>query len=209
MNNNINYDKFYMYHDHYIEPEYEVNILNFGVENLPSIFTDLNDLVKNLPESPIPELYIYEVKNVEISTMETTKHGLRIKSKRFTIDSIINLFNQNPEIIKKLPHWLIEIHLKSKFGEDSTLKEFALNKETYLGIFRARAVEHLCMKDLSESELMELVSDDSSAVRLAVLESVDAVNAIPDYILKIFKHDMNVEIRCKAHELSSKKGAIK
>lgn len=59
--------------------------------------------------------------------METTKHGLCIKSKKFTIDNIINLFNQNPEIIKILPHWLIEIHLKSEFGDDSTLKEFALN----------------------------------------------------------------------------------
>ena len=165
--------------------------------------------MENLPETAVPELYIYEVKNVEISTMKTTKRGLCIKSKRFTIDNIINLFNQNPEIVKALPHWLIEIHLKSEFGEDSTLKEFALNKEKYLGVFRTRAVERLCMKDLSESELMELVSDDSSAVRLAVLESVDAINTIPDYILKIFKHDMDVEIRCKALELLSKKGAIK
>lgn len=135
MDNKINYDKFYMYHERYVEPGYEVNILNFDVKNLPSIFTDLNDLVENLPETTVPELYIYEVKNVEISTMETAKHGLCIKSKKFTIDNIINLFNQNPEIIKKLPHWLIEIHLKYEFGEDSTLKEFALNKDAYLGTF--------------------------------------------------------------------------
>lgn len=127
MYDKTNYDKFYMYSEKYINIGYEVNILNFDVKNLPSIFTDLNDLVENLPKTPTPELYIYEVKNVEIGTMETTKHGLCIKSKKFTIDNIINLFNQNPEIIKILPHWLIEIHLKSEFGDDSTLKEFALN----------------------------------------------------------------------------------
>lgn len=59
MYDKTNYDKFYMYSEKYINIGYEVNILNFDVKNLPSIFTDLNDLVENLPKTPTPELYIY------------------------------------------------------------------------------------------------------------------------------------------------------
>lgn len=109
MNNkiNTNYEKFYTFSERYIPPEYEVNALNVSIENTPSIFTNLSDLVENLPETHVPELYIYEVDHVEIDSMMSIKHGICIKSKRFKISSIVNLFAQDPEIIKKLPSWLV------------------------------------------------------------------------------------------------------
>ena len=123
MDNKPNYDKFYMYSKRQIDIRWEVNTVDIGIENLPSIFTDLGDLVENLPETFVPELYIYEVKSVEIGKMTTTKHGVCIKSKRFTIDSIINLFTQDPEIIRKLPHWLVLERLRSESGVNSTLNK--------------------------------------------------------------------------------------
>lgn len=147
---NTNYEKFYTFSERYIPPEYEVNALNVSVENTPSIFTNLSDLVENLPEAHVPELYIYEVDHVEIDSMMPIKHGVCIKSKRFTISNIVNLFKQDPEIIRKLPHRLVLERLRSESGVNNTLKEFALNKEEYLGTFRARAIEHLCMKDLED-----------------------------------------------------------
>lgn len=201
MDNVTNYEKFYTFSERYIPPEYEVIAIDVGIENTPSIFTDLRDLVETLPETLSPWLHIYEVRDIEISTMEPTKHGVCIKSKKFTISNIVNLFKQDPEIIKRLPHWLVLERLRSESGAKLTLKEFALNKEEYLGPFRARAVEHLCMKDLTESELIELVSDDSSAVRLAVLESVDAIKCLPDYALRILHHDTHREVAGKAYDL--------
>ena len=104
---NKNYEKFYTFSERYIPPEYEVNALNVSIENTPSIFTNLSDLVENLPEAHVPKLYIYEVDHVEINKMMPTKHGVCIKSKRFKISSIVNLFAQEPEIIKRLPSWLV------------------------------------------------------------------------------------------------------
>lgn len=104
---NTNYNKFYTFSERYIPPEYEVNTLNVSIENTPSIFTNLSDLAENLPETHIPELYIYEVDHVEIDSMMPVKHGVCIKSKRFKISSIVNLFTQDSEIIKRLPSWLV------------------------------------------------------------------------------------------------------
>ena len=104
---NTNYNKFYTFSERYIPPEYEVNALNVSIENTPSIFTNISDLVENLPEDHLPELYIYEVNHVEIDKMMSTEHGIHIKSKRFKISNIVNLFAQDPEIIKRLPSWLI------------------------------------------------------------------------------------------------------
>ena len=159
-NKNINYEKFYTFLERYVDAEWEVNAINTGIKNTPTIFTDLRDLAEGLPETDLPELYIYEVNHIEIDSMMPMKHGVCIKSKRFTIDSIVNIFAQDPEIIKKLPSWLVLKKLQSESGENATLKEFALNKEKYYGSFRAKAVEHLCIKDLSKSELIELLSDE-------------------------------------------------
>lgn len=198
---NTNYDKFYTFLEKYVNPDYEVIALNVSVQNAPSIFSDLRDLVENLPETNLPELYIYEVNHIEIDKMMPVKHGVCIKSKRFKIDSIVNLFAQDPEVIKNLPSWLILKRLQSESGENATLKEFALNKEEYYGSFRARAVEHLCVKDLSESELIELLSDEWSEVRYALMQSVDAVKHLPDYALRILSHDANRVVYRKAYDL--------
>ena len=203
MNNtiNTNYDKFYTFLEKYVNPDYEVIALNVDVKNAPSVFSDLRDLVENLPETHVPELYIYEVDHVEIDKMMPVKHGICIKSKRFKISSIVNLFAQDPEIIKNLPSWLVLKRLQSESGENATLKEFALNKEEYLGSFRARAVEHLCVKDLSKSELIELLSDEWGEVRYALMQSVDAAKHLPDYALRILSHDSNRVIYRKAYNL--------
>lgn len=110
---NTNYEKFYTFSERYIPPEYEVNTLNVGIKNTPSIFMNLSDLVENLPETHVPELYIYEIDHVEIDNMMPVKHGICIKSKKFKISSIVNLFAQDPEIIKKLPNWLVLKRLQS------------------------------------------------------------------------------------------------
>lgn len=198
---NTNYDKFYTFLEKYVNPDYEVIALNVDVQNAPSIFSDLRDLVENLPETHVPELYIYEVDHVEIDKMMPVKHGICIKSKRFKIDSVVNLFTQDPEVIKNLPSWLVLKNLQSESGENATLKEFALNKKEHYGSFRAKAVEHLCVKDLSESELIELLSDEWSEVRYALMQSVDAVKHLPDYALRILSHDANRVIYRKAYDL--------
>ena len=137
--------------------------------------------------------------------MMPAKHGVCIKSKRFKIDSVINLFAQDSEIIKKLPSWLIPKNLQSESGKNATLKEFALNKEEYHGSFRAKAIEQLCIKNLSESELIELLSDEWDEVRYALMQSVDAVKHLPDYALRILSHDINRMVYRKAHDLLEEK----
>ena len=70
---NTNYDKFYTFLEKYVNPDYEVITLNMSVQNAPSIFSDLRDLVENLPETDLPELYIYEVNHVEIEKNDARK----------------------------------------------------------------------------------------------------------------------------------------
>ena len=165
---NTNYEKFYTFSEKYIPLEYEVNALNVGIKNTPPIFTNLSDLVENLPETHVPELYIYEVDHVEIDKMMPIKHGVGIKSKRFKIVSVINLFTQDSEIIKKLPNWLVLKRLESDPDEfknqNDILLAYATDKNRYCSI-RCGAINALPFSAFDTNTLINLLSDHDNDIR--------------------------------------------
>ena len=208
MNNKPNYDNFYIYSERYIEPEYEVNALNVSTENTPSIFTNLSDLAENLPEDAIPELYIYEVKNVEISTMTPAKHGVCIKSKRFIIDSIVNLFTQDSEIIKKLPNWLVLKRLQSNPDEfkdqNDILLAYATDKNRYCSI-RCRAINALPFSAFDTDTLINLLSDHDNDIRDTLARKTSKAEFFPDWVYDILRNDKSTAIAFAASMRLSEK----
>lgn len=205
---NTNYEKFYTFSERYIDPGYEVIAIDVGVENTPSIFSDLRDLVENLPEAHVPELYIYEVDHVEIDKIMPIKHGVRIKSKRFKIDSIINLFAQDPEIIKNLPSWLILKRLQSDPDEfkdrNDILLAYATDKNKYCTV-RCRAINELPFQAFDTDTLINLLSDCDNDVLDTLARKTSATKFFPDWVYNILKNDKSTAIAFAASMRLSEK----
>lgn len=199
MDNKINtsYDKFYTFSERYIPQGYEVNALNVGIENTPPIFTNLSDLVENLPETNLPGLYIYEVDHVEIDKMMPTKHGVCIKSKRFKINSIVNLFTQDLEIIKKLPNWLVLKRLQSNPGEfkeqNDILLAYATDKNRYCSI-RCEAINELPFQAFDTDTLINLLSDRNNDIRDTLARKTSKAEFFPDWVYDILRNDKSTAI---------------
>ena len=205
---NTNYEKFYTFSERYIPPEYEVNALNVNIENTPSIFTNLSDLVENLPETNLPELYIYEVDHVEIDKMMPVRHGIHIKSKRFKISNIINLFAQDSEIIKKLPNWLVLKRLQSNPDEfkdrNDILLAYATDKNRYCSI-RCKAINKLPFQAFDTDTLINLLSDCDNDVRDTLARKTSTTGFFPDWVYNILKNDKSTAIAFAASMRLSEK----
>ena len=205
---NTNYEKFYTFSERYIPPEYEVNALNVSVENTPSIFTNLSDLVENLPEAHVPELYIYEVNHVEIDKIMPIKHGICIKSKRLKINSIVNLFTQDPEIIKKLPNWLVLKRLQSNPDEfkdqNNILLAYATDKNRYCSI-RCRAINALPFSAFDTDTLINLLSDCNNDIRDTLARKTSETEFFPDWVYNILMNDKSTAIAFAASMRLSEK----
>ena len=205
---NTNYEKFYTFSERYIPPEYEVNALNVDIKNTPSIFTNLSDLVENLPEAHVPELYIYEVDHVEIDNMMPVKHGICIKSKRFKISSIVNLFAQDSEIIKKLPNWLVLKRLQSDPSEfkdqNDILLAYATDKNRYCSI-RCGAINALPFSAFDTDTLINLLSDRDNDIRDTLARKTSETEFFPDWVYKILMNDKSTSIAFAANMRLSEK----
>ena len=205
---NTNYEKFYTFSERYIPPEYEVNALNVGIENTPSIFTNLSDLVENLPETNLPELYIYEVDHVEIDKIMPIKHGICIKSKRLKINSIVNLFTQDPEIIKKLPNWLVLKRLQSNPEEfkdqNDILLAYATDKNRYCPI-RCGAINALPFSAFDTDTLINLLSDHDNDIRDTLARKTSKTEFFPNWVYDILRNDKSTAIAFAASMRLSEK----
>ena len=205
---NTNYEKFYTFSERYIPPEYEVNALNISIENTPSIFTNLSDLAENLPEARVPELYIYEVDHVEIDSIMPIKHGMCIKSKRFKIVSVINLFAQDSEIIKKLPNWLVLKRLQSNPGEfkdqNDILLAYATDKNRYCSI-RCKAINALPFSAFDTDTLINLLSDRDNDIRNTLAQKTSKAEFFPDWVYNILRNDKSTAIAFAASMKLSEK----
>lgn len=205
---NTNYEKFYTFSERYIPPEYEVNALNVSIENTPPIFTNLFNLAENLPETDLPELYIYEVDHVEIDSMMPVKHGICIKSKRFKISSIIDLFAQDPEIIKKLPNWLVLKRLQSNPDEfkdqNDILLAYATDKNRYCSI-RCKAINALPFSAFDTDTLINLLSDRDNDIRDTLARKTSTTEFFPDWVYNILRNDKSTAIAFAASTRLSEK----
>ena len=205
---NTNYEKFYTFSEKYIPPEYEVNALNVGIENTPLIFMNLSNLVENLPETHVPELYIYEVDHVEIDKMMPIKQGVCIKSKRFKVVSVINLFTQDSEIIKKLPNWLILKRLQSDPDEfkdqNDILLAYATDKNQYCSI-RCKAINALPFSAFDTDTLINLLSDHDNDIRDTLARKTSETESFPDWVYNILRNDKSTAIAFAASTRLSEK----
>lgn len=205
---NTNYEKFYTFSERYIPPEYEVNALNVSIENTPPIFTNLFNLAENLPETDLPELYIYEVDHVEIDNMMPVKHGVCIKSKRFKISSIVNIFTQDSEIIKKLPNWLVLKRLQSDPDEFKDQKDillaYATDKNRY-GSIRCSAINALPFSAFDTDTLINLLSDHDNDIRDTLARKTSATEFFPDWVYNILRNDKSTAIAFAASTRLSEK----
>ena len=206
--NNTSYEKFYTFSERYIPPEYEVIAIDTDIENTPTIFTNLSNLAENLPETFVPELYVYEVNHVEIDKMLPIRHGVCIKSKRFKIDSIVNLFIQDPEIIKKLPNWLVLKRLQSDPDEfkdqNDILLAYTTNKNQYCSI-RCKAINALPFSAFDTDTLINLLSDHDNDIRDTLARKISKAEFFPDWVYDILRNDKSTAIAFAASTRLSEK----